>query len=423
MERVVGLDFGTTNSALAVAEAGGAVKLARFGVGELFRSVLYFNPDEAQQPARARPVTGPGAIDAWMEDEGAGRLMQSLKTWLSSGSFEATQVGRHKWTLDELIGALLQDLRAKAERELGPLGSRAVVGRPVHLSRPVDAARDAFGVERLRRALGLAGFTDVRFEFEPVAAAFHYERRLTQDELVLIGDFGGGTSDFSLIRVGPGARARGYGAQDLLGTSGVALAGNEFDSRLVMKLVAPELGVGSSYRTFTGKVLEIPPSVFRLRWHELSVMRSKQAEDELREYLMYALEPAKLDAYLYLIRCDLGYALYRAVEGLKIALSKQEEAEFCFEEGPIQIRRRATRAQFEGWIKAELDTLGRCVDELLEGAGVEPGQVDRVFLTGGSSFIPAVKGLFASRFGADKLRSGDELTSVVSGLALRGLGL
>lgn len=424
-EAILGLDFGTTNSALAwLAPGQRQPHLMQFshpqGAGPTYRSTLYFDPEETQRPARPRPTTGPWAIEAYLENDSSGRLMQSLKTWLSSKGFEATRVGRHRYSLEDLISALLMDMRAEAEATWGPLGHRAVVGRPVHLSQPADEELDNFAVGRLRGALERAGFTDVTFEYEPVAAAFFYEQRLDHDELVLIADFGGGTSDFSLLRVGPQARRRGYGPQDVLGTAGVPLAGNAFDSRLVQHLVAPHLGLGSRYRSpFGNKVLEIPASIFKLRWHELSTLSTPQTLRDIEAYQADALEPHKLEAFAHLVEFDLGYALYQAVEQTKVHLSQQPEATFVFQDGPIDIQARVRREDFSLWIGRELQTLSECVDGLLEQTRVEPAQVDCVFMTGGSSFIPAVRQLFVDRFGADKIRAGEELTSVATGLAVR----
>ncbi len=427
MSRIAGLDFGTTNSALALIDGDARrPRLASFrgatGESPTFRSVLYFSPEQIESHHRPHPICGPRAIDRYLtEDDGTGRLIQSMKTWLGSRLFTQTLIGRREtFSIEALIGHLLTDLRAEAEAQLGPLGRRIVVGRPVHLSQPADPERDEVGMDRLRTALAAAGFDEITFVFEPVAAAYHYEQRLDRDEVVLIADFGGGTSDFSLIRVGPEAarRRRAEGEPEILGAAGVPLAGNAFDSRIVQHLVAPHLGLGSHYRTPFGRQMEIPPSIFKLRWHELSMLRTRDTLEGIRQYRASALEPQKLAAFEALVEFDLGYQLYRAVEQAKVALSERTSATFCFQEVDIDIKAQVDRADFEAWIEPELASLERCVDDLFERAGLPFSLVDRVFLTGGSSFIPAVRQIFARRFGADRLRTGEELTSVASGLAL-----
>lgn len=425
MLRTIGLDFGTTNSALAVIGEDGTPTLAQIDTGmdlrPLFRSLLYFDPDDLESRVRPRPVTGPTGIDAYLENDSSGRLIQSVKTWLASSLFSHTMIGRHRFTLEQMIAAIVVGLREIAEEQFGPLGNRAVVGRPVHLSRPASAEKDAFAIERLRKGLALAGFTEVDFEYEPVAAAYNYERRLSQDELVLIADFGGGTSDFTLMRVGPGEQNRADRQESVLGTAGVSLAGNDFDGKMVQKVVAPHLGLGSRYQTAFGKILDVPPSIYRLKWNELSVLHSPKTVQTIEEFLQGSLEPQKLEAFLYLVECDLSYALYQAIERTKVELSSKEESLFVFKDGPLQIEEVVRRSSFEAWIAPELQTISKCVDGLLESTGIEGEQVDRVFMTGGSSFIPAVRAVFADRFGADAIRTGEELTSVASGLALKRL--
>ncbi len=256
---------------------------------------------------------------------------------------------------------------------------------------------------------------------EPVAAAYHYESTLDHDELLLIGDFGGGTSDFSLLRVGPGVRKRGRTPRDLLGNSGVGLAGDAFDAKIVRNLVSPRLGAGTSARS-GHKVLPAVPNwvYFKLeRWHHLSFLRTSGTMNMLRTARAQAFEPEKIEALINLIEEDLGYQLHRAVQQVKCALSGAPSAEFCFVDGILEIRAKVTRREFEEWIAEEAGSIERCVDELLRTARVGPGDVDMVFLTGGSSFVPAIRRIFETRFGVGRVRTGDEFTSVARGLALR----
>ncbi|HVP28750.1 MAG TPA: Hsp70 family protein [Myxococcota bacterium] len=421
--RGVGIDFGTTNSAVAVASGGGA-RLARFasaaGPTAVFRSILFFHPDERERNGRLVPAAGPEALDRWLEAAGAGRLMQSLKSFLSSRLFTSTNVFGTTLSLETLIAYLVRALREGAERDLGPLGSRAVVGRPVRFVGG-DEADEALALLRLRRAFAAAGFSEVEFEHEPVAAAWHYERGLDHDELVLIGDFGGGTSDFCLLQVGPGVRRRRDGEALVLGTEGVGLAGDAFDGRIVRHVVAPELGQGGEFRSIFGRVLPVPAWLYKHleRWHHLVFLRAPDTLHLLHQLRKEALDPAPLEALIHVVDHDLGFALHRSVEATKHALSGASLARFAFEDGPIGIEAPVARGDFEDWIGPEVRAIEACVDRLLGATNVAPKEVDRVFLTGGSSLVPAVRRVFESRFGAEKLRSGGELTSVASGLALR----
>ncbi len=267
-----------------------------------------------------------------------------------------------------------------------------------------------------------AGFEKVLFEYEPVAAAYYYESTLDHDELILIGDFGGGTSDFSLLRVGPSRQVAGAGERRVLGNEGLPLAGDAFDAKIIRHLVSPALGAGSSLDS-GGKLLPVPNWVyFKLeRWHHLSFLKSRDTLAMLQNVTAQALEPEKLKALLYLVQHDLGYQLHRAVQRTKVTLSHAEKTVFRFVDGDVELDAEVNRSEFEQWIAEELLDIERRIDSLLAKTGVEAVDVDRVFLTGGSSFVPAVRRIFESRFGSQRIRTGDEFTSVARGLALRSL--
>ena len=414
-DRYIGLDFGTTNTALALADATGDIAVAHFADGaverEMFRSVLHFLCGDGPRGAPSVEA-GPRAIARWLEAGAEGRLIQSVKSFLASRAFRETVICDQAWTLEELVGLLLERLRRQAEVRLGPLGGRAAVGRPVHFAGQGRPGDDDLAEARLRRALARAGFDDVVFVHEPVAAAYHYEQGLDHDELVLIADFGGGTSDFSLLRVGPGGR-------QVLASDGVGVAGDAFDARIVRHVVSPALGRGSEYRTQTGKTLTVPLWLFGHleQWHTLSLLKVPRTLRLLRSLIGEAHEPARIAALLWLVENDLGAALHAAVDAAKQALSATDTTTLVFEEGPIRVRAPIARRDFEGWIARELEAIAAAADRTLVAAGVDARAVDRVFMTGGSSFVPAVRRIFETRFGAERLRGGGEFVSVARGLA------
>jgi hypothetical chaperone protein len=280
---------------------------------------------------------------------------------------------------------------------------------------------DTFALDRLRAAFAAAGFDNIDFELEPIAAAYAYESTLDHDELILIGDFGGGTSDFSLVQVGPNVRKRGRKPQDLLGNSGVGLAGDAFDARIVRKLVSPALGSESFARSLNRVLPAVPAWIYANleRWHYLSFLRTANVVEILKSARLRALEPEKIEALVTLIDEDLGYHLHQAVQRVKFALSQSDTAEFHFRDGSMDLRIAVTREAFESWIADELETIRSCVERLLQSSGVAPRQVDRVFLTGGTSLVPAVRRIFTEQFGEDRIRTGNEFISVARGLALR----
>jgi hypothetical chaperone protein len=419
----VGLDFGTTNSSVALATFDGSVQVAKFpysgGLTDAYRSLLYLHRLRERGRTTIKSWSGPAGIDQYLQSDEKGRLVQSLKSFLSSRSLQSTEVFGKSFKLEELIARILTDIRVEAEHQFGPTAKQVVVGRPVRFVGSESEADDEYALSRLRQALVAAGFTHVRFEYEPVGAAYHYESTLAQDQLVLIGDFGGGTSDFSLLRVGPSLRRSGE-TRRVIGNEGVGIAGDSFDARIVRHVVSPALGAGSEIESGS-KLLPAPNWVyFKLeRWHHLSFLRSSETINMLKSVCSQSLEPKKIAALLYLIQHDLGYQLHRSVQSAKVALSRTDRTRFHFSDGDAEIDAELLRSDFEGWIREELLAIERSLDALIAKTATRPADVDVVFLTGGSSFVPAVRRIFANRFGEDKIRTGDEFISVARGLALR----
>ncbi|MEO8098487.1 MAG: Hsp70 family protein [Acidobacteriota bacterium] len=421
---VVGIDFGTTNSSIArcIYSPEPSVELVRFPffaeTTQSYRSLLYL--EQVRQEGKNKLVswTGPSGIEHYLKRESAGRLIQSLKSFLTSRTLQSTEIFGLRITIEELIARILRDLREAAEHQFGAPVTSVVAGRPVRFVGAECEDDNSFAEGRLREAYKLAGFESIEFELEPVAAAHYYESTLRHDELILIGDFGGGTSDFSLIRVGPSIVRRGRTKADLLGNAGVGIAGDAFDAKIVRHLVSPRLGAGTQMRS-VDKLLPVPSWVYAKleRWHHLSFLKAKDTMNMLASVKKQALEPEKIEALIHLVKDDLGYYLHQAVQKTKSELSTNAVAPLHLTAG-IDIEARARRPAFETWIAPELSAIESCVDTLLKDSAVQATSVDQVFLTGGSSFVPAVRQIFERRFGADRIRTGSEFTSVAQGLAL-----
>jgi hypothetical chaperone protein len=419
-----GIDFGTTNSSIARADEQGRVQLVQFPAGGNFtaayRSLLYLEQTKTKTRSQLHSWSGPEGIERYLAAEPKGRLIQSLKSYLSSRTLTGTEVFGRRQFLEDLVARILADLRKHAESYFGCSITAATVGRPVRFVGADATADDDFALERLRDSFLRAGFTHIEFEFEPVAAAYHYASTLSGEELVLIGDFGGGTSDFSLLRLRPHARQQEQ-RTELLATSGVGLAGDAFDARLVRHLVSPHLGAGTLEKSGDKTLVAVPNWIYvRLEhWHHLSFLRTRAVSEMLRAARIRAFEPAKIAALSDLIEADLGYQLHQAVQRTKIALSNQEAADFLFRDHGFNLYAPVTRAEFESWIAPDLAAIEQAIEEVVTKSGVDIAAVDRVFLTGGTSLVPAVRRIFEQRFGADRVRTGNEFTSVASGLALR----
>jgi hypothetical chaperone protein len=420
-EPVIGLDFGTTNSAIAVAGSDRQATLATFAGGTgAFRSILYFPAKERGSEQKAEIQAGPDAIDSYLEADTKGRLVLSIKSYLASSLFTSTSINGRNYTLEDLIAIIMRRLRMAVMHQFDVEASRLVLGRPVNFAGAETIADEALALKRLKAAAQLAGFDEVTFELEPVAAAYQYETQLDHDELVLIGDFGGGTSDFTLAQLGPGRKKDGR--NPVIGTSGVAIAGDTFDSRIMMRLVAPKLGLGSNYIS-QGKEMPVPVWVFTKlsNWHHMFLLKDLKTMAGLRQVKVQAEEPQKVGALIEIIKENLGYALYRAVEQTKVGLTEELIAPFLFAQSTVQLEDSLERWQFESWIQEDIQKIAACIHSLLDQCGVKSSDIGSIFLTGGSSFVPVVRRYFSRTFGADKLKSGEELTTVAKGLALRAL--
>jgi hypothetical chaperone protein len=414
MKSYVGIDFGTTNSAVALAEADGPPRLLHFptpagGLADTWRSVLYLEPGEGRGPEVS---AGALAIGRYLETGGDGRFIQSAKSHLASRLFSKTSILGRNYALEDLISTFFLQMRSALDVDLG---DTVVVGRPVRYWGAESEEDDERAVGRMRAGLEQAGFRHVVLEHEPTAAAAKYGASLEQEELVLIADFGGGTSDFCLLKMRPG-----QGVSEILATGGIGIGGDTFDGCIVDSVVAPLLGKGSSYSDIFGGTTEVPRSLFAnlRRWHHLAFLKSKKTMALLQRIESGAEYPDRIERFIHIVENDLGLPLHQAIESSKVALSKEQETTLDFQDHPIEIRDTLTRALFDQWIGPDLDRVDAVVSEVLARGGSVDSDVSSVFTTGGSSFVPALRERFGKRF-PGCLRGGDEMTSVALGLAER----
>jgi hypothetical chaperone protein len=415
----LGLDFGTTNTVVAAADGAGNSRLIDFAgadaTGPVFRSALCFWEEEHGLNGVAHEA-GPWAIAEYLQSPLDSRFVQSFKTVAASPLFERALIFNRQLRFEDLGRLFLQKLVAHAGGQLDARPARVVVGRPVEYA----GARPDPALARQRYDLMLREFgTELFYVHEPLGAAFSYANRLTEPATILVADFGGGTTDFSLVRVGdPGASRRCMP----LASSGVGIAGDRFDRRIVERLVLPLLGQGGHYRSM-GKVLDIPGGYFAefADWSRLAMMRNRRTLEELRRLQRHALEPEPIGRMIALIEHEQGFPLYDAVGRLKRELSSADQAEFRFSSEGVQIAAEVRRSDFEQWIAEDLWRIEAALDAALARGNTPATEIDRVFLTGGSSLIPAVRAMFERRFGPHRIATGGELTSIAHGLALIGL--
>lgn len=417
----IGIDFGTSNTVVALATGEGEVETLRFDhagtMHNVYASALCFSQERPGSSLPPSVEGGPWAIERLIEGLTALRYLQSFKTFAASNSFQKTTIFRQNFQFEDLLATFLRTLARHAGGRLDLSAARVTIGRPVNFAG--SNPDEALAMRRYREAFGRLGSRGAHYVYEPVGAAFSFARRLDHDATVLVADFGGGTSDFSLLRF---SRIEGVLKAEPLGHAGIGIAGDTFDARIIDQVIAPRFGKGGLYRSF-GKVLPLPVHYFTTlaRWNELAFMKSSADLRELKELARFALEPKPLEDFIALVENDLGFPLYRAVSAAKMALSSQAVVDFVFAEDGVDIRVEISRAEFERWIAEDLARIAGAVDQVLAKAGLPASAVEKVFLTGGTSFVPAVKRLFAERFGDDRLTSADQFESIAQGLALIGL--
>lgn len=415
MQIVFGIDFGTTNSALSVYRNGTVEVVAVDGngpSGELMRSVLYFSEDN-------EIYAGQEAIRQYVGDGASGRFMQSIKTFLPNISFDSTEVFGRRYGIDDLIAIILRKIKARGEAHVGCPVNSVVLGRPVVFS--TDAAKDAVAEQRLERAAKKAGFRNIWFQYEPVAAALAFEETLQagQERIVFIGDFGGGTSDFSVIRVRGGAFSRTDRRSDVLSLGGVYVAGDKFDSQIMWDKVAHYFGRYARYKTLgKDEWVSMPRSIIHTlcQWHRIPLLRVRRTREHIRLIKSTTDDRRAVEHLENIIDDNYGFFLFQAIEQAKCELSDREQALIRFTERDLCISEEIGKAEFETINGENFQQIADCIDEVVARSGLLPVQIDTVFLTGGTSRIPRIQALFAVRFGRDKLENRDAFTSVVHGL-------
>ena len=400
-----GFDFGTSNSAIGYA-ADSHPSLIPLQDGRVsIPTAVFFSFEETS-------VTfGREAVSRYLQREN-GRLMRSLKSVLGSSLIqEQTQVGTKRLRFDEIISLFLGYVRDAAD---GP--SSVVMGRPVHFVDD-DPEADRNAEDQLRHAAQLAGFRDIEFQFEPIAAALDYERQVSAEELAFVVDIGGGTSDFSIVRVSPDRRGKPDRKSDILAYSGVHIGGTDFDRRLELDAVLPDLGLGAKLRH---KEMETPSWWYQdlATWQRINFLYDPKLFTEIRQVRRDLFEPEKLDRLLEVLENRKGHALLTAVEDVKIQLSSEDQVVLDLQTlagiEPIDV----TRKQFELAIAKQIERINGTIRTTLSQSNVAADAIGTVFLTGGSSRIPLLLATLRKAFAQARIVEGDAFGSVATGLAL-----
>ena len=420
MTRTLGLDFGTTNTVMALSDNGTTSHSMQFtssaGTADSMRTALSFMKDSALGAAALQVEAGHAAIQQFIENPGDCRFLQSIKTFAASSLFQGTLIYGKRQSFDDLMEVFLRKLKTYAGDEWRDDLGTVIAGRPVRFAG--SNPDEKLAIERYNEALTRAGFPNIHYVYEPVAAAYYFAQSLKSDANVLVADFGGGTTDYSLIRF---ETHGGKLSATPIGHSGVGVAGDHFDFKMIDNLVSPEIGKGSQFKSFD-KVLDVPAGYYVNfgRWNQLSIFKTSREFTDLKSLVRSALEPEKLEMFIDLVDHDEGYPLYQSISATKMALSHEEEAEFNFAPLGKAGRKIVKRSDFNQWISDDLSKIEGALDEVLEKTQTAPEAIDKVFLTGGTSFVPAVRDIFNRRFDASKIETGGELLSIAHGLAMIG---
>jgi len=425
---IYAIDFGTSNSLLGAADESGARGFAPLDPHAadpaVLRSLLYF-------PSSDQVFFGNAAIQEFIARDHTGRFIRSIKKQLPSRSFIGTFVDNRPFNLEDLIGVFLGEMRRRANAHFGEDVTHVVMGRPARFA--PDDADDLYAEGRLERAARNAGFKKIEFLPEPVAAAFGYDRagasvsslENSGEKLVLAADYGGGTSDFTVYRLGN----KQFERSDVVAMGGVSVAGDALDSALMRHRIAPHFGTGVQYKVpFGSNVLTMPRHLMERICHpaEISLLRKQDTMEFFRNVQQWSLngmDRNKMEQLFTLLNDQLGFPLFEKVESAKRGLSVELTTELDFDYPGIAIRENVSRKEFENYASAALEEITRSLDDTLRSAGVKPEMIDRVLCTGGTARVPWIRKSLSERFGEAKLHDIDPFRGVARGLMERAAEL
>ena len=345
-----------------------------------------------------------------------GRFFQAIKSFLPDEDYAGTEIWGKFTTLEELVAVYLKIMKERADAQVGQAVDGVVMGRPVFFSS--DGTGDDVAQERLRSAATLAGFKEVHFQYEPVAAALHYELEMAQkEEFVLVFDFGGGTLDTTIVRVGQEHRRKSNRRDDILATDGRVIGGNTLDEEIMEHKLFKYFGEDTRW---SEQSLHLPNYIFGMlrRWYTIPNLQQQRMYAFLDDVSRLSSGRKQIKALECLIRKNYGYSLFQEIERAKVALSEEWDTRISFFQEAIAIDEYLSRVDFQTIIAGHLRRIEICVDETLKTAGLQPDQIGAVLRTGGSSYIPAVQRMLSKKFGRQTLRFQDAFSNVASGLGV-----
>ena len=408
---ICGIDFGTSNSTIGVIRDGQPQLLPLEGDELTLPSALFFNFEENQT------CFGRSAIEDYIEGE-YGRFMRSLKSILGSSlMLKSTQIKHRQLNYQQIIGEFIGEMKQRAEAQLEAPLKQVVAGRPVHFVDD-DKHADDSAQNTLEAIYHEAGFKDVEFQFEPIAAALNYEQQLQQEALALIVDIGGGTSDFTIIRLSPDNRNKSYRIDDILATGGVHIGGNDFDRRLNLAKAMPALGMNSHMKGASRLKLPSAPYFNLATWHLIHHQYDPKNIHQMEQFRLHCEQPQLIDRLVRLLKNQDGHRLIGKIEACKIRLADQMETELDLNFVEQALALTCQRSEFDQATQAEVNGISETIKTSLKNAQLKPEQINSVFLTGGTTGLPSVHNAVKMIFNDCGIVEGDRFGSVGLGLTV-----
>ncbi|KQC01268.1 Hsp70 family protein [Pedobacter sp. Hv1] len=410
-----GIDFGTTNSALSIYDE----EKKEIVTTIIIPSLIYFPSTTTINEAKY--VIGENAITSYLSDGMKGRFIKSIKQILSRSSFTETRIQNKRYNASDLVTLILKELKERADQITGYDCKKAVIGRPVFFDDD-NTLKDTLAQTRLNKAAENAGFTEVRFQFEPIGAAFAYEKTIQHKEKVLVADLGGGTTDFTYLILDPAKVGSKDRKNDMMATGGIYIGGDSFDSAFMWEKGTPYFGKNTVYEATPGKPLTVPKSLFAniCSWDKMNFFNGLRIQKDIEDYYYYSGKDVQFKNLITLIENNLGYSVFQAIEKTKIGLSDKEKAAFTYRNMGIAINEEINLDTYNSIIKKDIVRINEYLNEFLTNNNIDPLSIDSLFLTGGTSMVSAVQNLFKTKFPHLKINSGDNFKSVAKGLAYSG---
>ncbi len=413
-EIVCGLDFGTTNSSIGIWENDQPRLVELEDSNHQIPSAIFYDNEERKK------YFGNQGIDRYLNGY-SGRIIWSPKNILGSSLMgEKTMVWGKLVNFREIVRHILDNIREKAVQSTGQPIKKVVAGRPVFFCDD-DRETDQASQEFLEEILHSIGFEEVGFEFEPIAAALAYEREITREEIALVVDIGGGTSDFSIIKLSPEGVSKPDRSQDILAVGGVHIAGTDIDQKLSLHKLMPEIGMKSKYRTMEGKVIEVPSYFFfdLSTWHKINFLYQPRHLEFARRLAATSDQPEKIGRLIEMLTENLGHSFFRQVEQTKIALSTEDKVNFSYDQVTPGIQLNISRQELYDSIHGLMDQIETAIMDVIVSSQIKEKTIKSIIFTGGGTMIPEIRSRVSSLLPHAEIIDIDKFGSVTKGLTIK----